>query len=126
MELEWSSSNTDVAVVENGLVRAIAPGSATITVSAEGLSASCTVTVDALYACTKNGDGSLTVSLPSNMLEQTRMLIVAGYENGRMCDYRIVTEAEWTNTLSVEGAQFKVIVLGEGYMPLEQFASPME
>lgn len=124
-ELEWSSSNTDVAVVENGVVRAIAPGSATITVSAEGLSASCTVSVDAVYECEKNADGSLTISLPADILEQTKMLIVVGYENGKMSDCRVLTEAEWTNTLSLEGTQFKAFVLGDGYLPIEQAISPL-
>ncbi len=44
----WSSSNTDVATVENGKVTAIAPGTAVITAStANGLEASCSVTVTA-------------------------------------------------------------------------------
>ncbi|MDE6341414.1 MAG: Ig-like domain-containing protein, partial [Muribaculaceae bacterium] len=43
----WSSSNTEVATVENGKVTAIAPGTAVITAStANGLTASCTVTVE--------------------------------------------------------------------------------
>ena len=44
--VSWSSSNSSVASVENnGLVRAIAEGSATITASAGGKSATCSVTV---------------------------------------------------------------------------------
>lgn len=45
--LEWKSSNTDVATVDgNGKVTAVAKGETTITVSCNGKSASCTVTVD--------------------------------------------------------------------------------
>ena len=48
--LIWSSSDASVATVNEGLVRAVAPGSATITVkTADGLvSASCAVTVNRL------------------------------------------------------------------------------
>ena len=45
--LNWESSNTSVATVDsNGNVTAVAKGEATITVSCNGKSASCTVTVD--------------------------------------------------------------------------------
>ena len=46
--VSWSSSNTDVATVDgNGLITAVAPGTAIITVTTEdgGFSAQCTVTV---------------------------------------------------------------------------------
>lgn len=46
--INWSSSNAAVATVENGTVRAISAGTATITATAadgSGVSASCTVTV---------------------------------------------------------------------------------
>ena len=41
----WSSSNTSVATVNGGKVTAVAEGSATITASAGGKSATCSVTV---------------------------------------------------------------------------------
>lgn len=43
----WSSSNTLVATVDNGLVTAVKEGSATITAAAGGKTATCTVTVSA-------------------------------------------------------------------------------
>jgi len=43
----WSSSNTAAATVDDGLVTAVAEGTATIKASAGGKSASCTVTVSA-------------------------------------------------------------------------------
>lgn len=47
-KLNWKSSNTKVATVQNGTVKAVKPGSATITASTtdgSGLSASCGITV---------------------------------------------------------------------------------
>ena len=46
--MEWSSSDETIAkVFMNGLVYAVAPGKATITVKIGGKSAKCTVTVEA-------------------------------------------------------------------------------
>ncbi len=46
--ITWSSSNTSVATVTNGVVKAVAPGTATITArSHDGRSTSCTVNVSA-------------------------------------------------------------------------------
>ena len=47
--VSWSSSNTSVATVSNGVVTALAPGTATITVTTEdgGKTATCSVTVKA-------------------------------------------------------------------------------
>lgn len=46
VELTWTSSDEAIATVdENGVVSAIAPGEATVTVSCDGLSASCLITV---------------------------------------------------------------------------------
>lgn len=42
----WTSSNEKVATVKSGLVRAISPGTTTITASIDSLSASCTITVE--------------------------------------------------------------------------------
>lgn len=42
---DWSSSNSSVASVENGTVTALGKGSATITVTSNGSSATCSVTV---------------------------------------------------------------------------------
>ncbi len=41
----WSSSDENVATVDGGLVTAVAQGTATITATVEGVSASCTITV---------------------------------------------------------------------------------
>ena len=44
----WKSSNTSVATVSNGKITAVAPGTATITATCGGKTASCTVTVEKL------------------------------------------------------------------------------
>ncbi len=44
--IAWTSSNTAVATVKNGVVTAKAEGKATITASVAGLSATCAITVD--------------------------------------------------------------------------------
>ncbi len=44
-EMTWSSSNTDVATVSNGVIRAVGNGTATITVTCGGHSATLTATV---------------------------------------------------------------------------------
>lgn len=64
--VKWSSSNTKVATVSNGVVKAVKPGSAKITCTAQdgsGISASCSVTVTAKPKASKpntstsGGDG---------------------------------------------------------------------
>lgn len=44
-EVTWSSSDTDVATVKDGVVTGVAAGTATITAAAGNLTATCTVTV---------------------------------------------------------------------------------
>ena len=44
-EIKWSSSNTDVAIVDGGKVTAVSMGNAVIMASLEGFKAECTVTV---------------------------------------------------------------------------------
>ena len=49
--ITWSSSNENVATVSNGVVTAVAVGSAVITATSEGnFTATCTVTVDVMHA----------------------------------------------------------------------------
>lgn len=60
----WTSSNTDVATVDNGVVTAIAAGSATITVTTTdgGCTATCTVTVMNAVTFTAGTDKGTTTS----------------------------------------------------------------
>ena len=48
-EIVWATANQAVATVENGLVKAVAEGTTTITASADEVSAVCTVTVTNSY-----------------------------------------------------------------------------
>lgn len=47
--IEWSTSNADIATVENGKVIAIKEGTATIKAEADGKTAECSVTVDYIH-----------------------------------------------------------------------------
>ena len=55
--VSWSSSNPSVATVNNGTVTAKSAGTATITATADGKSASCTVTVLGKYILTYDATG---------------------------------------------------------------------
>ncbi len=44
-DIEWSSSNTDVATVDDGVVTAVKAGTATITAEYDGIKSACSVTV---------------------------------------------------------------------------------
>lgn len=52
--LEWTSSDESVATVSNGLVKAVAEGTATITVKAGNKTASCVVTVISNYVAVES------------------------------------------------------------------------
>ena len=73
----WSSSDTAVATVTDGLVRAVAKGTATITATANGHSATCSVTVEPVLV------SSLTMaSDPISLAENdNRQLSAAVNEN---------------------------------------------
>ena len=62
---EWATSDAAVATVENGVVTAVKVGSATITATAEGQTASCAVTVEAVVedqpALELPGAGKVTI-----------------------------------------------------------------
>lgn len=72
--ITWTTSNADVATVENGLVTTLTPGEAVITATAEDKSATCTVTVPVPYSydgmCMEamNFDGGIiTISNPNKL-----------------------------------------------------------
>jgi len=71
--VNWSSSNDNVATVDNGAVNAVTAGSATITVTTEdgGKTASCTVTV--------NPVDPNTVAVTGVTLNQYSLILTAGY-----------------------------------------------
>lgn len=68
----WKSSNTDVAIVENGVVTAKSVGSATITVTtADGtnLSATCAITVNPILVTSVTLDKTSATLLPGDVLK---------------------------------------------------------
>lgn len=71
-EVAWTSSNTDIAMVENGLVTALAAGEATITATAGGCSAACQVRVTVPFTyggmCMESiTAGKITISNPFHL-----------------------------------------------------------
>lgn len=59
----WTSDNAGVATVDNGTVTAVAKGSATVTVTVEGQSASCKVTVKSVVSEIVLSQAALTVEI---------------------------------------------------------------
>ena len=65
--VEWTTNNPDVATVEDGNITAVGPGAASITATAGGQNASCTVTVK-----------EATIPVRSVTLDQTSISILEG------------------------------------------------
>lgn len=81
LDIQWSSSNTSVAKVnDSGMVTAVGPGTATITASAEGKSGSCTVIV--------TNDSNYTVELFDDPIELT-----VSRENATSITWRVANES---------------------------------
>lgn len=81
LDIQWSSSNTSVAKVnDSGMVTAVGPGTATITASAEGKSDSCTVVVA--------NDSGYTVELFDDPIELT-----VNRENATSITWRVANES---------------------------------
>lgn len=76
-EITWSSSNTAVATVNNGVVTATGAGSATITASCGEITAECAVTVNSFvapgYTNVSVGSDWVEPSLPSGLLNKPRV-----------------------------------------------------
>lgn len=90
----WSSSNTGVATVDNGTVKFVAAGSTVITCSADGVSATCSVTVnDSNYTI-----GTVTIKEPAlslivNGSSQKLTLQHSGYQPANA-----EVSVEWTSS----------------------------
>ena len=127
----WTSNDESVATVDkNGVVTAVAPGTATITATAEGVSATCTVTVERPYVPPANPNyrvdiltsenGTVTADPVAAKAGETVTLTPApeeGYEVGevtvtdRFGDTVEVTEnADGTYTFTMPNGQVKVEV----------------
>ena len=101
--VSWSSSNNDVVTVENGVVKAVGNGTATITATAGSCSATCEVTVTRYssgggtvtptYSVTTPAadNGTVTVS-PKNASKGTTVTITVKPDDGYELDELIVTD----------------------------------
>lgn len=99
----WSSSNNDVVTVENGVVKAVGNGTATIMATAGSCSATCEVTVTRYssgggtvtptYSVTTPAadNGTVTVS-PKNASKGTTVTITVKPDDGYELDELIVTD----------------------------------
>ncbi|GEM_PF-7007874 len=126
--VKWESSNTDVATVDkNGTIRAVSPGSATITAvtSAENVTASCRIFVYGGLSCmitgadasllSSNADGSLTGSASATVaartpLDITAMLAVYN-EDGTLAGIKTVNTRleEGENTISFDDVNIREV-----------------
>lgn len=103
-QVQWSSSDATVASVENGTVTALKAGQTTVTASAEGVSASCTVTV-------KNADFTLSLDrseLPLFVGESAQLAVTAS--DGGTHEYTWTSSNETVAT--VEGGNVTAVAVG--------------
>lgn len=100
----WTSSDTSVATVENGIVKAVGNGTANITATAGGMTATCTVTVrtytppvitDPTYPpeITESENGSVTTS-PARPEQGDKVTITAEPDEGYKVDTVIVVDED--------------------------------
>ena len=108
--ITWVSSNTSVATVENGLVKAIAPGSCTILAAAQDKSrktALIDVTVNAILAETVTLNQTELSLLPG---ENTTLNAVVGPENASFKD--VTWTSSDTNVVTVLNGQVTAVAGG--------------
>ncbi|MDE6030888.1 MAG: Ig-like domain-containing protein, partial [Oscillospiraceae bacterium] len=70
-DIEWSSSNTDVATVDDGVVTAEKAGTATITAEYDGIKAVCSVTVTTSGSTSTSTSDTKPVYRPSSSTDTT-------------------------------------------------------
>lgn len=112
--VSWSSSDTSVVSVENGKIRALKPGTAIVTVTADGYSASCTVevshvtvesvTLDKLSAEIKVGE-TLTLTAaysPENVTEEVTFEWSNGGKNS-VATYEVASDNSGKITVTAVG-----------------------
>lgn len=105
--LTWSSEDENVAIVVNGSVTALAEGSTTITVRADGLSASCQVTVT---------DATLVPVIAMNDLSlklgETQALLPSVSYNGATVEATLSWSVGDESMISVEEGQITALKVG--------------
>lgn len=112
--VSWSSSDTSVVSVENGKIRALKPGTAIVTVTADGYSAACTVevshvtvesvTLDKLSAEIKVGE-TLTLTAaysPENVTEEVTFEWSNGGKNS-VATYEVASDNSGKITVTAVG-----------------------
>ncbi len=99
----WSSSDTNVAIVNNGVVTAIAKGTTTITAKCGNVSATCSVTVNVEFVFEEYGTGYALVAYNGNDTEVTvpatykgKNVIIIGA--GKVNNYHYIRDAFSDNT----------------------------
>ena len=99
----WSSSDTNVAIVNNGVVTAIAKGTATITAKCGNVSATCSVTVNVEFVFEEYGTGYALVAYNGN---DTEVTVPATYKGknvitigaGKVYNFQYIRDAFSNNT----------------------------
>ena len=112
-DVTWRSSDTSVATVTDGAVTAVAAGTATITATSNnGISASCTVTVEAIViasgTCGDNATWELT---------EDGVLTISG--SGAMEDYNSFSDVPWSE---YRWDNIVTVVVGEGITSIGDYA----
>lgn len=105
----WSSSNKEVAVVDEGVVTAIAEGSAIITATAEGHSASCLVTVSNKVIAVESV--SLDVTSSTLYVGET-LTLTATIHPDEATDKTVIWSSSDNALASVENGKVKALSAG--------------
>lgn len=112
--VSWSSSNASVASVSNGVVKAVSEGSATVTASCGGKSASCAVTVQkktipvssvtltpTSLTLIQGESATLTLTIsPADATEQTATWSSSNSSTVTVTDGKVTAVREGTATIS--------------------------
>ena len=108
--LSWESSNSSVATIQNGTIKALSPGNTTITcIAANGVSAQCFVTVTPIYIS--------SISLNKSELdldEGDKYTLIATISPTNATN----KDVEWSSTnnnIAIVGNNGTVVGISEGY-----------
>lgn len=87
-QIVWTSSNAEVAIVENGLVKAVGVGEATITAKAGELTATCAVTVSEATVLTCAKAAEMALEAADNAKIEGGQYVVSGYVTEIAYEYK--------------------------------------
>ena len=106
----WTSNNTSVATVSNGEVKAVGVGSASITASAGGKNATCTITVKEAYIDVT----SVTLSQTSlSLLEGEKATITATVKPSDATDKTVTWKSSDEKIVTVYGGTITAVKAGK-------------